>query len=154
MLQPLDVNFFSPLKRSWRVAVTEYQQSEGKPVNKWSFAKVFQDAYHNVVKLSTTGNAFKVCGIYPVNRHAINPNKFMPAEVYQKTECSSSDEVCSSSNKPSVGASKLALMAFTEEPDQSTIDCFLQRYEEGYDVPDDVLYTWTKLRKHLKPLPT
>ena len=150
VLQPLDVGFFSPLKRSWHVAVTEYQQSEGKPVNKWSFAKVFKTAYHSVVKLSTIVNDFKACGIY---RHAINTKKLMPAEVYQKTECSSSDEACSSSYKPSVGASKLALLALEEELDQSTMDCFKRRYKEGYDVADDVLYnTWRKLKKASQPL--
>ena len=100
---------------------------------------------HSVVKLSTIVNAFKACGIYPVNRHAINPNKLESAEVYQKTECCGETN-CSSSFKP--GASKLALLALAEELDKTTINRFMRRYEEGYDLTDDVLYiAWKKLKK-------
>ena len=81
----------------------------------------------------------------PVNRHAINPNKLESAEVYQKTECCGETN-CSSSFKP--GASKLALLALAEELDKTTINRFMRRYEEGYDLTDDVLYiAWKKLKK-------
>ena len=153
VLQPLDVGFFSPLKLSWKVAATEYQQTEGRAVNKQSFAKVFRSAYLRVVKLSTIVNAFRACGIYPVNRNAIKPKKLQPSLVYQ-----SSEHVATTSSAENtqacigIGASKLALQALEAELDQSTLDCFSKRYEEGYDLKDDRLYTtWQKLKRKVEP---
>ena len=152
VLQPLDVGLFSPMKHSWRVAATEYQQNEGKPIDKRSFARVFRSAYQKVVKLSSLVNAFKASGIYPVNRQAIDQKKLQPSQVYSSEPSSSSCEA-SSSFKPSVGASKLALKALEEELDQQTISCFTRRFEEGYDLTDDFTYiTWAKLKKASQPL--
>ena len=123
----VDVGFFSPLKRSWPANQLTNDHCQGVQGSLLS---------HSVVKLSTIVNAFKACGIYP---------ELESAEVYQKTECCGETN-CSSSFKP--GASKLALLALAEELDKTTINRFMRRYEEGYDLTDDVLYiAWKKLKK-------
>ena len=152
VLQPLDVGFFGPLKRAWQDAVAQHQLDEGKVIDKRSFARVFHSAYKNVVRLSTIVNAYRASGIYPVDRHAINPKKLEPARVFS-SEPSSSKEASSCPFKPGPGASKLALKALEEELDEGTICLFNRRYEEGYDVTDDALYTaWAKLKRATQPL--
>ena len=65
----------------------------------------------------------------------------------------SSNEASSSSLKPGPGASKLALKALKVEVDDGTISLFNTRYEEGYGISSDTLYTaWAKLKRATQPL--
>ena len=153
VLQPLDVGFFAPLKQAWQDAVAQYQLDEGEVISKRSFAGVFHSAYKNVVRLSSIVNAYRATGIHPVNRHAINSKKLEPASVYSTEPSSSCNEASSSSLKPGPGASKLALKALEGELDDGTISLFNTRYEEGYDISGDALYTaWAKLKRAAQPL--
>ena len=99
-------------------------------------------------------NTFRTSGIYPVDRHAINPKKLEPSKVYTATsEPSSSSSDTSCPIKPGVGASKLALKALEEELEEATTCLFNRRFEEGYDLTDDALYTtWAKLKRATQPL--
>ena len=71
--QPLDVGFYGALKTSWGKACEKYKLANpGIPLTKYTFARVFKDAWVDCVKMSTFVNAFRQSGICPLNRHAIN----------------------------------------------------------------------------------
>lgn len=69
----------------------------------------------------------QVASIYPLDWHAINPEKLEPARAYSSTPCSSSNKAPSCSLKPSPGASKLALRALEDELDEGNICLFTGR---------------------------
>ena len=75
-----------------------------------------------------------------MNQQAINPKKLGPSVVHSSQPASSSSDA-SCSIKPGVGASKLALQALEEELDEATIRQFNKKFEEGYDLTSDALYT-------------
>ena len=148
------MGFFSPLKQAWQDAVAQYQHDEVKPIDKRSFARVFYSAYKNAVKLSTmvNVNAIRTSGIYLVNWQSINPKKLGPFMVHSLEPVSSSSNA-SCSIKPGLGASKLALQALEEELDEATNRQFNKRFEEGYDLTSDALYTtWAKLKRGTQQL--
>ena len=150
VLQPLDVFFFSPLKHG-KMLLPNISTMKPSPSTR-GLARVFYLANKNVVKLSTVVNAFRASGIYPVNQQAINPKKMGPSTAHSSEPASSSSDA-SCSIKPGVGASKLALQALEEELDEATTHRFNKRFEEGYDLTGDALYTaWAKLKRGTQPL--
>ena len=115
-----------------------------------------------MVKLSTIVNAFKASGIYPVDRNAINPKKLKPSEVYCGSssggKSNSGDNSNTSANNsnnadnrsstnsllnPGTGKrrSYLALKALEDEMNSETIQTFTRRFEEGYDLTSNVVYS-------------
>ena len=105
-----------------------------------------------MVKLRTMVKAFRASGIYPVNQQAINPKKLGPSTAHSSEPASSSSDA-SCSIKLGVGASKLALQALEEELDEATTHQFNKRFEEGYDLTGDALYTArAKLKRGTQPL--
>lgn len=133
--QPLDVGFFSPLKKSWSKSVMDYNSEHpGVTVDKYSFAPVFRKAYLATVKPMTIINAFRSSGIYPPDRLAIDEKKLQPAQVYEADK---------KPTKPT--AAQLALSALEEELDEEMLT--KTRLEEGYDLQDPVYSTWMKLKQ-------
>lgn len=137
VLQPLDVGFFSALKRAWQQCVTQYQQENGIPVDKCSFARVFRSAYTSVVKLSTIVNAFRASGLHPVNRKAISSAKLLPSELYKDATSgpvSSKTTVSISSERSGY---RLALSILEREMGTDMVSLFMKRFEEEYDLSND-----------------
>ena len=81
-LQPCDVGFFKPLKSSWNKCVSDYMcQNSGESVTKYTFARVFSQAWTESLKPATLINSFKGSGICPLNRNAISISKVMPSSI-------------------------------------------------------------------------
>ena len=145
--QPLDVGFFSPLKRAWKRAVTRYNfDNPGMSVDKTVFAKVFRDAYLDTVKPGNIVNAFRGSGIFPVNRCAINEKKIVPAQVHAAAAAEKS--------KPVPTGSRLALLALEEELQPEILHKYEARWEEKYDLDDNPVYnTWKRLKQKSSRIP-
>lgn len=75
ILQPCDVAIFGPLKKSWRKVVRKNKQSSTSSITKQNFAKKFQEAYTAGIKVETIKNAFRACGLFPLNADAVNYSK-------------------------------------------------------------------------------
>ena len=137
--QPLDVGFFKPLKVNWAHAVDDFRYSHfGASVTKHVFAQIFRKAWNDTVKVRTIVNGFAAAGVYPVDKRKASTDKTAPSTIF-----ASSEEKSAPSN-----ASQLALKALEEELDEGTLEKFQERFEEEYDVADDLLYnTWLKLKK-------
>ena len=147
--QPLDVGFFSSLKHSWQIAVSEFQSGNGGvSVNKQSFSKVFKKAYTNTLKCSMIINPFKRSGIYPPNRLAINEKKLGPSKLYKSTKETSEQQSQPVMVKLGLEGKKLALKALEEEMGSEMIAKYEQRLEECYDLDNNPVYnTWKKLKQ-------
>ena len=72
ILQPLDVSFFRPLKRSWRKILKDKKRScHGKPCNlaKDTFPlllkRLYKEVYSNAASNIKAG--FEKCGLFPLN---------------------------------------------------------------------------------------
>ena len=84
VLQPLDKVFFGPFKSKWKVACTsflqQYQTSVG--LDKFTFGQVFTGALDQMSNPVIVKNAFRSCGLWPVNENAINFVQMKPAETF------------------------------------------------------------------------
>ena len=76
-LQPLDVAFFGPLKRSWRKILNEWKQSRGKrasTLTKDAFPRLLKtlqrDLFGETNHSDNLVSGFRKCGIYPFNPKA------------------------------------------------------------------------------------
>ena len=163
--QPLDVGFYGPLKQAWKKAAVKYSSNNiGKSVTKQTFSRVFKGAWENTVKASTI-NSFRTAGIFPVDFSAIRQEKLAPATVYTTETAPELGHVSEVATKPEsevpseVGqgpvpgsaqvqkASEVALEAFEGTLDEETRERYTVRFEEGYDLEIDELYTvWMKLK--------
>ncbi|XP_049339396.1 heterogeneous nuclear ribonucleoprotein U-like protein 1 isoform X11 [Astyanax mexicanus] len=73
VLQPLDMGFFGPLK-------AEFAKLENLFVaNKTEFAKVFHNPYQRLKDQGIVVEGFKKCGIFPLNRHAVDSSQLLPS---------------------------------------------------------------------------
>ena len=78
-LQPCDVGLFKPLKEQWNRCVSKYIcEHDGEVVNRFTFSRVFKEAWVETLKSSTIVNSFRAAGICPLNQGAINPEKILP----------------------------------------------------------------------------
>ena len=154
IIQPLDVGFFGALKSSWAKAVDKFKIAHmGSSVTKETFAGVFNTAWTGAVKMSTLVNSFARAGIYPINRNAVG--KSGPAALYSESSTSTTDsssassyESSSSKTVSSTSGASSSLEVVESMMNTSTITKFNQRFDEGYDVPGDELYSvWEKLKK-------
>ena len=69
-LQPLDVAFFSPLKRAWKQQLLEYKRSTtNKSILKKHFAEQFKLLFQTV-KPETIISGFRACGLVPFDPEA------------------------------------------------------------------------------------
>lgn len=75
LIQPCDVGIFGPVKKSWRKVVRKHNQSTTAPVTTMNFAPIFKKAYDNAVNATTIINAFRACGLYPINADAVDYSK-------------------------------------------------------------------------------
>ena len=54
--------------------------SIGHDITKYTFTRIFRDAWNETMKPSTIINSYKGSGINPVNRDAVKEDKIMPIE--------------------------------------------------------------------------
>ncbi|KAJ8340713.1 hypothetical protein SKAU_G00353460 [Synaphobranchus kaupii] len=82
VLQPLDVGIFGPLKTEFvHLALNICHFNNSFVLFKRDFGKVFRKAYEKSVEELHMKRAFKACGIVPLDSHAINSQRVMPAAI-------------------------------------------------------------------------
>ena len=67
ILQPLNVVYFSPLKRKYSQRVQDLARKRVFHINKEGFLLAFKDAFYNVFIEAIYYKAFKVLGPIPLN---------------------------------------------------------------------------------------
>ena len=135
--QPLDKGPFAPLKSAWKEVCQKFlQENPGKVVSRFTFSKLFNDAWTQSMGMRNVQAGFRCTGIYPFNRDIFKPKedeiddslakrtglKFIPlySPALSKTKCS-----------------------FTDEEEAK----FERRFKEGYDIDTDERYNmWKRIR--------
>ena len=134
LLQPLDKSCFSALKVHWNEECQRYMSNNpGKVVTRFQFSRIFSQAWYKAMTINNIIAGFRCTGIFPLNRYASCVK-----------EITGPDELSQSLDLPSCGISYLPL--YTQSTDSNTyftseeISCFTRRYENGYDLTNDVRY--------------
>ena len=139
--QPLDRSCFSPLKVAWReVCHTFMAENPGKRVTRFNFSQLFSLAWMKSMTMKNIVSGFRVTGVYPVNRRAVEKQK----------------ELSKLSLPEATGLAYIPLYSPTKvlsvEPRQHTkfsveeLDRFECRYENGYDLKTDERYNnWLRM---------
>ncbi|KAJ8043572.1 Jerky protein-like-like [Holothuria leucospilota] len=87
VIQPLDVSVFKALKTKWNQEVRYFQITHpGENVTKQTFASVFGRAWPKAITPENAINGFKSCGIFPLDKTAIDQKKLLPSTVFASTE--------------------------------------------------------------------
>ena len=149
--QPLDVGIFKPLKAMWRKECAKYRMANpGHFVSKKVFSSVFKEAWLHTVQPTLLINSFRGAGIYPLNFSNINEARLPPSKLFHPgdSEDQPTSESASSTLKAgSQQGNSQALIALESVLDRGTIEKYNVRYEEGYDLTNDNVYTtWKKLK--------
>ena len=141
LLQPLDVGFFRSLKSAWGKECNRYRaKSFGSNVTKEVFSEVFRDAWLSTVRTSLFVNAFQESGVCSLNPHVIDESKLAPSMPY------SSSEAIAPLPKLSTAGKKVTELENMMKPE--TVKLYEERFEEGYDVENDELYSiWSRMKK-------
>ena len=72
LTQPLDKGCFGPLKVAWREECQKYaNKNPGKVASRFSFSKIFSQAWMKAMSMRNVMSGFKTTGVYPVNRNAV-----------------------------------------------------------------------------------
>ncbi len=147
--QPLDVSFFGPLKRYWSSACHTYmQENPGRVVTKFTFSRLFAEAWYKATSPTNLISGFRKAGIYP-----FNPDKMEVLLPLPTTAASSSDQPADTSEEDlslaADGDCTLQAMSFTAEE----IELFERRLENGYDLYTDEKYVSWLLDNHKDAIP-
>ena len=95
-LQPLDVAVFKSLKAYFsRSLRTCCFTKKDFIVTKRDFARVVKEPFEMAFSISNIKSGFRKCGIYPVDRHAIQSSKVLPSEMYRSLSESETDKAAS-----------------------------------------------------------
>ena len=109
-------------------------------MNKFNFAAVFCEAFDQTVKVTTIVNSFRDSGIYPVNFSAIRSSKLSPSSVYSESESKSNEKSSSTEQcQASAREGEMCLLSLEKMMSRETVSLFETRYEELYDVEDELL---------------
>lgn len=80
--QPLDRCFFKPLKDRYAFHYDLWTTSHpGRTVTLYQIAEIFGQAYAQTATMEKALNAFKMCGIWPLNPNIFNDLDFLPSTV-------------------------------------------------------------------------
>ena len=88
LLQPCELPF-KKLKAEFDKASEKYRNNNnGAIISKYTFAKVFGEAYQETYTSQAIINAFKYTGAWPVNSKAISEERLAPSLSTQRSEAS------------------------------------------------------------------
>lgn len=75
-MQPLDVSVFGPMKKAWRTAAADWQESHpDETLTQAYFATVFLPMYKKACKKENILNGFRKCGLHPFDPEAPDYSK-------------------------------------------------------------------------------
>lgn len=81
-IQPLDKNFFGPLKSAYAEECDKWHvNNPGRPITMFQIAELFANAYSRIASIERAIKAFEICGIFPYNPHVFSEEEFAPATV-------------------------------------------------------------------------
>jgi len=81
-LQPLDRAFFKPLKAYYYQACRTFIANHpGRSITKLQFGSLLSEGWGKASSTSNATNGFRICGLFPVNRHALPEHIFLPSQV-------------------------------------------------------------------------
>ena len=78
-LQPCDVACFGPLASAWKSEVNA-ASADYVEITKWNLLQFYAKARERLLKKSTIISAFTKTGIWPFNRHILDPSVFEPSK--------------------------------------------------------------------------
>ena len=112
-------------------AITSGDKTLGKVLSRYSFSKVFSQAWTKAMTIRNIVSGFKVTGVYPVDRYAL----VLPEESRESLATSSGLAFI-----PLLSHAKPRLHGVTQRDDvltfsQKELQLFETRYENGYDLP-------------------
>ena len=93
-LQPLDVSVFKSLKAHFARCLRAFCFTKKNfVVTKRDFARVVKEPFEMAFSMTNIKNGFRKCGIFPLNRDAIDTSKLAPSKIYQNvhSDCASSN---------------------------------------------------------------
>ena len=140
--QPLDKGCFGPFKTKWREVCHRYMsENPGKIVTRYSFSKLFAEAWNRSMTICNIMSGFATTGIFPPNRNAVLSKLALKNEVGEKP-CSQGNLTYLPMSSPMPPPRKYQVsypITFTEEE----LLKFQTRYENGFDlVTDDRYNKW------------
>ena len=140
LTQPLDKGCFGPLKMHWKKECWEYLISHpGQVVTRHQFSAIFQRAWSKSMTMTNIIAGFRVTGIYPLNRQAVDGRR--------KSVCESLAERTGLEYIPLYSPSHhrrhVVQPEVTFNPEEMAL--FQTRYEEGYDLNDERYQCWLKM---------
>ena len=142
LTQPLDRGCFASLKTAWREVCHSYMaENPGKKVNRFNYSRLFSKAWMKSMTISNILGGFRVTGVYPVNRNVVK----IPAEPSKPSLTESTGlayiPLCSPARTPA-HARRYGDTNFTSVE----LEKFQMRYENGYDLKDDIRYNrWLQM---------
>ena len=148
IMQALNVGFFKPLKLNWAHAVYAFRVANvGQTVTKQVFARIFKPAWIDSVKARSIVNAFAGSGVYPVDKSKAKSTKTAPSKIFINKE----DDTCGKElSTTATSSAKLALRVLEEQMDGTIVKKYEERFDEKYDVQDDLLYNaWSNLKQQV-----
>ncbi len=143
--QPLDKGPFGPLKVAWKESCQKFlSKNPGKFVTRFTFSKIFNEAWCYSMSMKNVQAGFRCTGIYPLNRNLLVPEE--ENETAQKTNLAQRTglkfiPLCSPL-KPRRSSGSSYQFSSEEE------DKFEKRFEEGYDIDTDDRYNMWKQIYH------
>ena len=141
--QPLDRGCFAPLKVAWRDVCHQYMaDNPGKVVTRYNFSKLLSKAWMTAMTMANITSGFRVTGVYPVNRDAID----LPAVSAQQSLPEATGlayiPLYSPAKRPLSVPSTPSIPVFSEEE----LLRFQTRFENGYDIKTDERYNrWLQM---------
>ena len=142
LLQLLDVGFFRSLKSAWGKECNSFRaKTFGSYVSKETFSEVFRDAWLATVKVSLFVNAFRESCICPLNPSSIDESKLAPSIPYSSRAIAPAPHL-------HVAPARKKIAQFESLMKAETVKLYEERFEEGYDIESDELYSiWSKMKK-------
>lgn len=85
-LQPLDVTFFGPLKRSFHDEMDRWMvNNPAKRISDYEIAGIFAPAYTRCATMEKAGRGFSTTGIHPFNPNVFSDDDFAPSLTTELT---------------------------------------------------------------------
>ena len=137
--QPLDKGPFGPLKSCWREVCHKFMsENPGKIVTRFTFSQLFNEAWTKAMTIQNISAGFRSTGIYPLNRNALLP----PPQEEENSLAERTGLKFIPLYSPMKRKSTPKVLRFSEEEEKR----FQKRYEEGYDLKDDMRYNnWKEI---------
>lgn len=91
ILQPLDVGCYGPFQKIYNNQCHKFIKQTSATISRYNVCELSCKAYSKALSAENLQSAFKRCGIYPLAREAISPEKLIPAQVFESVDSDDSD---------------------------------------------------------------